>query len=74
MKVYAVISKLYNQEPDHLIFFDSLDKAKNFLQEMSNTYKQDCIHWHKTKELFKVKNMTINKMVYTVYIEKYEVY
>lgn len=74
MKVYAVMSKHYNQEPNHLIFYDSLDKAKNYLDKISKTFVQDCVCWHKTKELFKVKNMTINKMVYTVYIEKYEVY
>lgn len=74
MKVYAVISKLYNQDPNHLIFFDSLDKAKNFLQEMASTYKQDCVHWHKTKELFKVSSFSHGHITDKFYIEKYEVH
>ena len=72
MKVYAVISKLYNQEPNHLVFFDSLDKAKKYLYEMSKTFKEDCIRWHKTKELFKVGSH-ISDVADKFYINEYEV-
>lgn len=74
MKVYAVISELYNQEPYHLVFFDSLDKAKKYLYEMSKTFKEDCVYWHESKELFKVKNTNINNIFDKFYIEKYEVH
>lgn len=74
MKVYAVISEPYNQEPNQLIFFDSLDKAKNYLDKLSKTFVQSCVRWHKSKELFKVKNTTINNIVDKFYIEKYEVH
>lgn len=73
MKVYAVISELYNQEPNHLIFFDSIEKAKNYLDKLSKTFVQSCVRWHRSKELFKVKT-NIDNIVDKFYIEKYEVY
>ena len=72
MKVYAVTSELYNQEPNLIVLFDSLDKAKKYLDELSKTFKEDCVHWHKTKELFKVSSPT-SDVVDKFYIKEYGV-
>ena len=74
MKVYAVTSELYNQEPNLIVLFDSLDKAKKYLDELSKTFKEDCVHWHKTKELFKVSSFSHGHITDKFYIEKYEVH
>ena len=71
--VYAITTEFFNQEPNHIIFFDSLDKAKKYLYEMSKTYKKDCVRWNKTKELFKVSSPT-SDVVDKFYIKEYEVH
>ena len=74
MKVYSVTSEFYDQEPNIIIYFDSIEKAKDYLQKMASTYKQDCVHWHRTKGLFKVSSFSHGHITDKFYIESHEVY
>lgn len=53
-----------NQSPDYIIAFETLEKAKIYLYNLSNTFNTNCIRWHRSHEKFIVKNNVCSDKFY----------